>query len=146
MQTLELEKSLNIEIIDEKGNKLPSDLSIILPPYTGNPALKNSTPDLVDDGGFTLTDLNMVSIKYDNVYASGDANSITVPKLAYLAVMTGRIAAQHLANRLGVPTKIDKYDPAVVCIADNPLEGYGVAVSDNTMYKGTHSTAVPFTN
>jgi len=131
------------EIIDEKGNKLPSDLSIILPPYTGNPALKNSTPDLVDDGGFTLTDLNMVSIKYDNVYASGDANSITVPKLAYLAVMTGRIAAQHLANRLGVPTKIDKYDPAVVCIADNPLEGYGVAVSDNTMYKGTHSTAVP---
>ncbi len=42
-----------------------------------------------------------------------------------------------------MPTKVDKYDPAVVCIADNPLEGYGVAVSDNTMYKGTHSTAVP---
>ena len=74
------------KIIDEKGNRIPSDLSIILPPYTGNPALKNSTPDLVDDAGFIPTDLNMVSIKYDNVYASGDANAITVPKLAYLAV------------------------------------------------------------
>jgi sulfide:quinone oxidoreductase len=57
--------------------------------------------------------------------------------------MTRRIDVQHFANRLEVPTKIDKYDPAVVCIADNPLEGYGVALSDNTMYKGTHSTAVP---
>ncbi|AWR96752.1 NAD(P)/FAD-dependent oxidoreductase [Acidianus sulfidivorans JP7] len=131
------------EIVDEKGNTIPSDLSIVLPPYTGNPALKNSTPDLVDDGGFIPTDLNMVSIKYDNVYASGDANSMTVPKLAYLAVKTGRIAAEHLANRLGVPTKIDQYVPSVVCIADNPLEGYGVAVNDNTFYGGTISKAIP---
>jgi sulfide:quinone oxidoreductase len=143
IQNFRVRENTEHEIIDEKGNRIPSDLSIILPPYTGNPALKNSTPDLVDDAGFIPTDLNMVSIKYDNVYASGDANAMTVPKLAYLAVKTGRIAAQHLANRLGVPTKVDKYDPAVVCIADNPLEGYGVAVSDNTMYKGTHSTAVP---
>jgi sulfide:quinone oxidoreductase len=131
------------EIVDEKGNTIPADITILLPPYTGNPALKNSTPDLVDDGGFIPTDLNMVSIKYDNVYAVGDANSMNVPKLGYLAVMTGRIAAQHLANRLGVPTKVDKYYPTIVCVADNPYEGYAVSVKDDTWYGGTVSIADP---
>jgi len=131
------------EIISEDGKKLPSDLTIVLPPYTGNPALKNSTPDLVDDGGFIPTDGNMVSIKYDNVYAVGDSNSITIPKLGYLAVMTGRIAAQHLANRLGVPTKVDTYYPTIVCVADNPLEGFAVSVKDDTWYGGNVTVADP---
>ncbi len=131
------------EIVDEKGNKLDSDLTIVLPPYTGNPALKNSTPDLVDDGGFIPTDLNMVSLKYDNVYAVGDSNSMTVPKLGYLAVMTGRIASQHLANRLGVHTKIDSYYPTIVCVADNPYEGFAVSVKDDTWYGGSVTVAEP---
>ncbi|MUN29321.1 NAD(P)/FAD-dependent oxidoreductase [Sulfuracidifex metallicus] len=131
------------EIISEDGKKLPSDLTIVLPPYTGNPALKNSTPDLVDDGGFIPTDGNMVSIKYDNVYAVGDSNSLTIPKLGYLAVMTGRIAAQHLANRLGVPTKVDTYYPTIVCVADNPYEGFAVAVKDDTWYGGNVTVADP---
>ncbi len=131
------------EIVDEKGNKLDSDLTIVLPPYTGNPALKNSTPDLVDDGGFIPTDLNMVSLKYDNVYAVGDSNSMTVPKLGYLAVMTGRIAAQHLANRLGIHTKIDSYYPTIVCVADNPYEGFAVSVKDDTWYGGSITIAEP---
>ncbi|AWR94094.1 NAD(P)/FAD-dependent oxidoreductase [Acidianus brierleyi] len=143
INNFKVEKITEHEVIDEKGNSIPSDLSLILPPYVGNPALKNSTPDLVDDGGFIPTDLNMVSLKYDNIYASGDANAMTVPKLAYLAVKTGRIAAEHLATRLGVPTKIETYVPAVVCIADDPLEGYGVAVHDETFYGGTRSDAVP---
>ncbi|NON62263.1 NAD(P)/FAD-dependent oxidoreductase [Acidianus sp. RZ1] len=131
------------EIVDEKGNKLESDLTIVLPPYAGNPALKNSTPDLIDDGGFIPTDLNMLSLKYDNVYAVGDSNSMTIPKLGYLAVKTGRIAAQHLANRLGVPTKIDTYYPTIVCVADNPYEGFAVSVQDDTWYGGNVSIAQP---
>lgn len=57
--------------------------------------------------------------------------------------MTGRIAAQHLANRLGVPTKVDKYYPTIVCVADNPYEGYAIAVQDNTWYGGSISKAEP---
>ena len=38
------------EIIDETGKKIEADLVILMPLYTGNPALKNSIPDLVDDG------------------------------------------------------------------------------------------------
>lgn len=131
------------EIIDENGKKIESDLTILIPPYTGNPALKNSTPDLIDDAGFVPTDMNMVSLKYENIYAVGDANSITIPKLGYLAVKTGTIAAQHLANRLGVKTKIDQYYPTIVCVADNPFEGFGVAVKDDTWYKGSISIADP---
>ncbi|WP_218259804.1 NAD(P)/FAD-dependent oxidoreductase [Saccharolobus shibatae] len=131
------------EIVDEAGKTIKADLTILIPPYTGNPALKNSTPDLIDDGGFVPTDLNMVSIKYDNVYAVGDANSLTVPKLGYLAVKTGNVAAQHLATRLGVQVKVDQYYPTIICVADNPFEGFGVAVKDDTWYGGTTSIAAP---
>jgi sulfide:quinone oxidoreductase len=131
------------EIVSEDGKTIPSDLTILIPPYAGNPALKNSTPDMIDDGGFIPTDLNMVSIKYDNVYAVGDANSLTVPKLGYLAVQTGRIAAQHLANRLGVSVKVDKYYPTIVCVADNPYENFAIAVKDDTWYGGQVSEAIP---
>ncbi|WP_338603834.1 FAD-dependent oxidoreductase [Sulfolobus tengchongensis] len=131
------------EIIDETGKTIKADMTILIPPYTGNPALKNSTPDLIDDSGFVPTDLNMVSIKYENVYAVGDANAITVPKLGYLAVKTGNVAAQHLATRLGVQVKIDQYYPTIVCVADNPFEGFGVAVKDNTWYGGNISIADP---
>ncbi|EHP68643.1 MAG: FAD-dependent oxidoreductase [Metallosphaera yellowstonensis] len=131
------------EVVDEKGKKLESDLSILLPPYTGNPALKASTKDLIDDGGFVPTDLNMQSITYDNVYAVGDSNSLTVPKLGYLAVQTGRIAAEHLANRLGERVKVEQYYPTIVCVADNPLEGYAVSVKDDTWYGGQVSVAQP---
>lgn len=131
------------EIVDESGKTIKADLTILIPPYTGNPALKNSTKDLVDDGGFVPTDMNMVSIKYENIYAVGDANAITIPKLGYLAVKTGNVAAQHLANRLGVSTKIDTYYPTIICVADNPFEGFGVAVKDDTWYKGNTSLAIP---
>ncbi|QGA53425.1 NAD(P)/FAD-dependent oxidoreductase [Sulfolobus sp. E5-1-F] len=131
------------EIVDETGKVIKTDLTILIPPYTGNPALKNSTPDLIDDGGFVPTDLNMVSIKYDNIYAVGDANSLTVPKLGYLAVKTGNVAAQHLATRLGVQVKVDQYYPTIICVADNPFEGFGVAVKDDTWYGGTTSIALP---
>ncbi|AOL17011.1 pyridine nucleotide-disulfide oxidoreductase [Sulfolobus sp. A20] len=131
------------EILDESGKTIKADLTILIPPYTGNMALKNSTKDLIDDGGFVPTDMNMVSIKYDNIYAVGDSNSITVPKLGYLAVKTANIAAQHLARRLGVDIKVDSYYPTIVCVADNPFEGFGVAVKDDTWYKGNTSIADP---
>ena len=85
----------------------------------------------------------MLSIKYENIYAVGDSNAITVPKLGYLAVKTGNIAAQHLANRLGVQTKINTYYPTIVCVADNPFEGFGIAVKDDSWYKGSISIADP---
>ncbi len=130
-------------VISDGGKSLKSDLSIYKPPYAGNPVLKQAAGDLADDGGFVPTDMNMVSIKYDNVYAVGDANAGAVPKLGFLAVRMGAIAAQHLANRLGADVPVEKFYPTIVCIADNPFEGYGVAVTDDTLFGGSVTKAVP---
>jgi sulfide:quinone oxidoreductase len=129
-------------VISDGGKSLKSDLSIYKPPYAGNPVLKQAAGDFADDGGFVPTDMNMVSIKYDNVYAVGDANAGAVPKLGFLAVRMGVIAAQHLANRLGADVPVEKFYPTIVCIADNPFEGYGVAVTDDTLFGGSLTKAV----
>ena len=129
-------------VMSDGGKSLKSDLSIYKPPYAGNPVLKQAAGDFADDGGFVPTDMNMVSIKYDNVYAVGDANAGAVPKLGFLAVRMGSIAAQHLANRLGADVSVEKFYPTIVCIADNPFEGYGVAVTDDTLFGGSLTKAV----
>jgi sulfide:quinone oxidoreductase len=131
------------EVVSEDGKSIPSDLSIYKPPYTGVTVLKRLSGDLADEAGFVPTDLNMVSVAYDNIYAVGDANAGSIPKLGYLAVRMGEIAAQHLANSLGVGVKVEEYKPIIYCMADNPYEGYGVAVTDDTWYGGTTSKAEP---
>jgi sulfide:quinone oxidoreductase len=128
-------------VISKNGNSLKSDLSIYKPPYAGVDVLKQLSGDLADDGGFVPTDMNMVSIKYSNVYAFGDANTGAVPKLGYLAVRMATIAAQHLANAIGEKTPINGYQPTIVCIADNPFEGYGVSITDDTLFGGSVSLA-----
>jgi sulfide:quinone oxidoreductase len=130
-------------VISDKGKSLKSNLSLYKPPYEGIPVLKQTAGDLADDGGFVPTDINMVSLKYDNIYAIGDANAGVVPKLGFLAVRTGAIAAQHLSNRLGANVHVEKFYPTIVCIADNPFEGYGIAVTDDTLFGGSVTKAVP---
>ena len=129
-------------VVSDGGKSLKSDLSIYKPPYAGLPVLKQYAGDFADDAGFVPTDMNMVSIKYDNVYAVGDANAGAIPKLGFLAVRMGAIAAQHLAKRLGEKVPVEKFNPTIVCIADNPLEGYGVAVTDDTLFDGSLTKAV----
>lgn len=130
-------------VLSEDGRSLKSDLSIYKPPYEGHEIFRKMAGDLADDGGFIPTDMTMVSLKYDNVYCVGDANSASVIKLGYSAVRMAEIAAQHLSNRLGVKTHVDTFTPIIYCIADNPYGGFGISVSDNTLYGGSVSKAVP---
>jgi sulfide:quinone oxidoreductase len=142
VEKFKLKEYTENSVISNDGKSLKSDLSFYKPPYAGNPVLKQGAGDFADDGGFVPTDMNMVSIKYDNVYAVGDANAGVVPKLGFLAVRTASIAAQHLANRLGADVAVEKFYPTIVCIADNPFEGYGVAVTDDTLFGGSVTKAV----
>jgi sulfide:quinone oxidoreductase len=130
-------------VISKDGSSLKSDLSIYKPPYEGIDVLKQLAGDLSDDGGFVPTDMNMISVKYSNVYAFGDANAGAVPKLGFLAVRMASIAAQHLANQLGASVAVERFYPTIVCIADNPFEGYGIAVTDDTLFGGSISKAEP---
>ncbi len=129
------------EVISEDGKHLQSDISFILPPYTGQKIVKEA--NLGDDYGFVLTDLNMKSVKYDNIYAVGDINALIVPKMAALAVKAARITAENIANRFGVHAPVEKYEPNIVCIADDPYGNYAVSVVDSTAYGGSVSEAIP---
>ncbi|BBL45534.1 sulfide-quinone reductase [Nanobdella aerobiophila] len=131
------------KVISEDGKEIKADLTIILPPYSANPVLKNSTKDLVDDAGFVITNKYMQSINYPEVYAVGDSNAITVPKLGYLAVMSARVAATHLARTLGYNVEQEEYNPMVVCVADNPYENMAIEVNDNSWYGGNIKKATP---
>jgi sulfide:quinone oxidoreductase len=142
VEKFKLKEYTENSVISDEGKSLKSDLSFYKPPYAGLPVLKQYAGDFADDAGFVPTDMNMVSIKYDNVYAVGDANAGVVPKLGFLAVRTAAIAAQHLANRMGADVPVEKFYPTIVCIADNPFEGYGVAVTDDTLFGGSLTTAV----
>ena len=142
VEKFKLKEYTENSVISDGGKSLKSDLSFYKPPYAGLPVLKQGAGDFTDDAGFVPTDVNMVSIKYDNVYAVGDANAGVVPKLGFLAVRTAAIAAQHLANRLGTDVPVEKFYPTIVCIADNPFEGYGVAVTDDTLFGGSLTKAV----
>jgi sulfide:quinone oxidoreductase len=142
VENFKLKEYTENSVISDGGKSLKSDLSIYKPPYAGLLVLKQGAGDFADDGGFVPTDMNMVSIKYDNVYAVGDANAGAVPKLGFLAVRMGAITAQHLANRLGADVAVAKFYPTIVCIADNPFEGYGVAVTDDTLFGGSVTKAV----
>jgi sulfide:quinone oxidoreductase len=142
VEKFKLKEYTENSVISDGGKSLKSDLSFYKPPYAGLPVLKQGAGDFTDDAGFVPTDMNMVSIKYDNVYAVGDTNAGVVPKLGFLAVRTAAIAAQHLANRLGADVLVEKFYPTIVCIADNPFEGYGVAVTDDTLFGGSLTTAV----
>ena len=142
VEKFKLKEYTENSVISDGGKSLKSDLSFYKPPYAGLPVLKQGAGDFTDDAGFVPTDVNMVSIKYDNVYAVGDANAGVVPKLGFLAVRTAAIAAQHLANRLGADVPVEKFYPTIVCIADSPFEGYGVAVTDDTLFGGSLTTAV----
>ncbi len=141
VEKFRLSKMTQQTVVSEDGRQIPSDISVYKPPYTGNPVLKRLSGTLADEAGFVPTDLNMVSVNYPNIYAVGDANAGSVPKLGYLAVRMAEIAAQHIANRMGVAVRVEEYTPTIFCVADNPLEGYGVAVADNTLYGGNLSKA-----
>jgi sulfide:quinone oxidoreductase len=130
-------------VISEDGQTVKSDISFWKPPYAGRDLLENLQGDLADDGNFIPTDLNMVSLNYDNIYATGDINSGLVPKLGVLAVKMGRVGAEHLSNELGVSVEVEKYEPMVTCIADDPYEGYGIEVEDNGLYGGSVSNVDP---
>ncbi|MEM3851975.1 MAG: FAD-dependent oxidoreductase [Methanomassiliicoccales archaeon] len=142
VENFKLAEFTDKEVISTEGKRLPSDLSVYKPPYDGLPFLKKLSGDLSDDAGFIPTDMNMVSLKYPNIYAVGDINAGVIPKLGYLAVRTAEIAVRHLLGEIGLKTAVPSYSPMILCVADNPLEGYAVAVTDDTWFGGKNTQAV----
>ena len=118
----------NIEVITNKiiesvsetavhfkdGSKLDSDLSIVLPPYTVAPVIKES--GLGDEAGYLPTDKQMRHLDYGNIFAAGDVNAWAIPKLGHIATLQAEIAAKAIAKELGANTEIPEFKPEILCI------------------------------
>ncbi|PSR25092.1 MAG: pyridine nucleotide-disulfide oxidoreductase [Sulfobacillus thermosulfidooxidans] len=81
------------------GTSIEAELKIIFPDWQPHEFMKN-TP-IVDDQGFVLTDMTMRHPTYKNVFACGDAAAVVVPKLGYLAHITGDMVAKQIAMDMG---------------------------------------------
>lgn len=98
----------------EDGSTLESNLTIIIPPYTGNPVVINS--NLGDEKGFIPTDHKMRHLDHPNIFAAGDATALAMPKLGHLATMQADIAVKSLIKELTGFGEIPDFKAEVFCI------------------------------
>lgn len=98
----------------EDGSSLESDLTIIIPPYAGASFVKNS--GIGDEKGFIMTDSQMRHTEYKNIFAVGDINAISMPKLGHIAVMQGQVASSTILKDINGNGEILPYKPEVFCI------------------------------
>lgn len=108
-------------------------LAIILPEYKPYDFIKKS--GLGDEAGFIPTNKQMRHLDFPEIFAVGDATSLSVPKLGHIAVLQADIAAKTIANDLGKKVKVPKFDPAVLCIMER--NNYqATMIYSNVLYNG----------
>jgi len=117
------------------GTAWESALSIVLPPYAGNPVVQRS-PGLGDERGFVPTDAAMRHLDAERVYAAGDGAALSMPKLGHIAVMEADVAAAAIRRDLTGEGEIPAHRPEVFCIANRGGHDATLIYSD-TFFGGT---------
>lgn len=130
-----LERLSRGEVHFTDGTVWDSALSIVLPPYTGNPVVKRS-PGLGDEQGFVPTDTTMRHLDFEHVYAAGDGASLSMPKLGHIAVMEADVAAAAIHRELTGTGDVPAHRPEVFCIANRGGHD-ATLIYSNTLYGGT---------
>jgi sulfide:quinone oxidoreductase len=82
------------------GSSQEAEIAILFPDWQAHSFLKELP--FTDDMGFVITDLFMRNPDYQNIFAVGDAASITVPKIGSLGHMEAEVLAHTLAKELGI--------------------------------------------
>lgn len=98
------------------GSSLEAELKIIFPNWEAHEFMK-SLP-IVDDQGFVVTDLYMHNPDYPEIFAVGDAASLSVPKLGAIGHMQAEIVSKMIANEVGEKKEVKPLSPMVVCFGD----------------------------
>jgi len=132
----------------QNGEHRGYDLLVSFPPYIAG---KRYSPLPMDDRGFVRVDPDSRRVKsYPNIFAVGDTADFPI-KQAFLALLQGDAAADHLAAEIenGKPKVL--YEPVSMCVmeelnkatfaqvplkyTDNPERPVGVATEDTEHYK-----------
>lgn len=130
-------------LILKTGEELPYKMAMLMPPFEGVPAMKDS-PKLVDAKGFVETKASYQHIKYENVFASGLAVQVKapfeitgtpfgVPKTGYPSDVTGKIVAKNIIRLIRGKKKLVEKDwgriPALCVMDAGHKEVYLLATS-----------------
>lgn len=100
----------------KNGTSIEAELKVIFPNWEAHEFMK-SLP-IVDDQGFVVTDLYMRNPDYPEIFAVGDAASLTVPKLGAIGHMQAEIVSKMIANEVGEKREVKPLSPVVVCFGD----------------------------
>jgi len=97
------------------GERWPSALTVIIPPYAGHP-LVAASEGLGDQVSFVPTDPHMRHLDFREIFAAGDGNALAMPKLGHIAVHQADIAAAALRREITGSGEIPDYEPEIFCI------------------------------
>jgi sulfide:quinone oxidoreductase len=113
--------------------RLPSDVSVWMPPVAGSDLARRSA---LDDGyGWVETDAHLRHVRWPDIYALGDLNRATLPKLGHSAMVEARVAVGHWLARLRGRRSPPPYRRSVLAVMQT---GGGRALFDwhDTLYGG----------
>lgn len=106
-----------IEFMD--GSSLEAELKIIFPNWKPHDFLRGLP--ISDDQGFIVTDLYMRNPTHPEVFAVGDAASITVPKLGSLGHLEAEVLAKVIGKEAGDYKPKGEIEPLkfeLICMGD----------------------------
>lgn len=99
------------------GSSQEAEVAIVFPDWQAHDFLKELP--FTDDMGFVITDLYMRNPDYKNVFAVGDAASITVPKIGSLGHMEAEVLANTLGKELGlIKGDVKPMEFELLCMGD----------------------------
>jgi len=91
------------------------------------------------------TNEEMRHLDYPNIFAAGDLNAMTQPKLGHLAMMQADIATSALMKEVTGTGEVKKYVPEVYCIM-NMGGGEAGCVYSNMYFNGENGTDIVWHN
>lgn len=99
------------------GTSLDAEMKIVFPNWKAHDIIRELP--ITDSEGFVVTDLYMRNPTYPEIFAVGDAASVTVPKIGSLGHMECEIVSKVLANEVNeTSTEVKPLEPVLVCFGD----------------------------
>ncbi len=128
------------EVEFEDGERWPSALTLVIPPYVGSPLIQASA-GLGDERGFIPTDHAMRHLDYPEIFAAGDGTALAMPKLGHIAIHQADIAAAALRKELTGRGEIPPFEPEIFCIMNRGGSQATMILSD-VLFGGKTDRAV----
>ena len=107
---------LDRKIVSHSGRSIPFDLLMLAPPFRGRPAAAKL--EMSNEAGYVAVDEFLRVMGSRRIYAVGDIIDLPGPKLAFMAVRQGEIAADNIVSEIEGRKPVRDYKHEVTAIID----------------------------